>query len=61
MREGVLNLVQVFWIRCGCSGEGEGVVGVVACVLDKFRLFWGGCRCSGKGVDVVGFKRLFFF
>ena len=37
----------VFWIRCGCSGVGDVVLGIGADVLDKVRVFWCGCGCSG--------------
>ena len=38
---------------------GEGVLGVVAGVLDKVQVFWGGCWCSGYGGGVLEWERVF--
>ena len=35
----VLDKERVFRIRCGCSGVGEGVLGVGAFVLEKVWVF----------------------
>ena len=39
---GVLEWVQGFWIRCGCSGVGDVVLGMGTDVLDQVRVFWSG-------------------
>ena len=38
----VLDKVRVFRIRCGCTEDGEDVLGVGAGVLDKVRVCWCG-------------------
>jgi len=38
---------------------GEGVLGVVAVVLDIVRVFWIGCSISGYGVGVLEYERFF--
>ena len=49
----VLDMVRVFWIRCGCSGEGQGVLGEGVCLLDKNRLFWSEKGCCGVSAGVL--------
>ena len=41
----VLDKERVFRIRCGCSGVGEGVLGVGAVVLDKVQVSSSECWC----------------
>ena len=44
---------------CGCSGVREGVLVVVAGVLDKLKLFWSGCWGSGYCEGVLDWERVF--
>jgi len=50
----------VFWIRGGCSGLGEGVLGVDAFVQVKVCLFWRGSGCSVVSAGVLGKVKVFW-
>ena len=50
----------MFWINCGCSGVGEGVLGVGAVVQVKVRVFWRGSGCSGVIVSVLEKVQVFW-
>ena len=49
----------MFWIRSGCSGLVEVVLGFGAGFLDKVRIYLIVCGCSGKG-EVVLYSVLVF-
>ena len=50
----------MFWIRGGCSGLGEGVLGVDAFVQVKVCLFWRGSGCSVVSAGVLGKVKVFW-
>ena len=49
----------MFWIRCGCAGVGDDVLGVFSGVLVKVQVFWSVCWCSGYGESVLEWERGF--
>ena len=55
-----MEFLRVFWIRCGCSGLGAGVLDKCECsgecsdVLDKVWVFWSGRGCSRSGYGCSG-------
>ena len=53
IRSGVVENVRVFRCVCGCSGLGEGFLGVGGCVQVTVHVFWKGSGCSGVSEGVL--------